>query len=419
MENKRNVIIDPDNSTNSDEYPQKWRFWPVILISFFFTINGSLIMLGIPILFFQRGISIEIISFLSAAQIMAYCFSPLLFNKASDKLGRKKSVILAMVGVSSTQITYYFVLDPLVFLIARFTEGLFLGFFASNLQASISDNQFLDHSKYLSRLTLSFNSGGLIGLLFGALFLFFINDIILIFYIAPLLVIANVIIAILFFQESTKLNNNIVIKESANTYKKNSVLNNSNMSDEAKYYIPVVIPILILFGFSFANGSAYFIYPIKSEILGFQPYSAYFLSFFAMFAQTLSTYKASLWSIKRLKVASLISIILVSLIIVCFGINEIYFVFIILFVILGLLAGILYGSAIKYFMILNLTKCTSKYSSIMESLTGITFFATQITAGFIGGMNLELAFFTLSIILMGIFVLNLLYMKKIREIEFI
>ncbi len=416
MENKRNVIIDPDNSTNSDEYPQKWRFWPVILISFFFTINGSLIMLGIPILFFQRGISIEIISFLSAAQIMAYCFSPLLFNKASDKLGRKKSVILAMVGVSSTQITYYFFLDPLVFLIARFTEGLFLGFFASNLQASISDNQFLDHSKYLSRLTLSFNSGGLIGLLFGALFLFFINDIILVFYIAPLLAIANAIIAISFFQESTKLNSNIVIKESANTYKKNSVLNNSNMSDEAKYYIPVVIPILILFGFSFANGSAYFIYPIKSEILGFQPYSAYFLSFFAMFAQTLSTYKASLWSIKRLKVVSLISIILVSLIIVCFGINEIYFVFIILFVILGLLAGILYGSAIKYFMILNLTKCTSKYSSIMESLTGITFFATQITAGFIGGMNLELAFFTLSIILMGIFVLNLLYMKKIREL---
>ncbi len=416
MENKRNVIIDPDNSTNSDEYPQKWRFWPVILISLFFTINGSLIMLGIPILFFQRGISIEIISFLSAAQIMAYCFSPLLFNKASDKLGRKKSVILAMVGTSSTQITYYFVLDPLVFLIARFTEGLFLGFFASNLQASISDNQFLDHSKYLSRLTLSFNSGGLIGLLFGALFLFFINDMILVFYIAPLLVIADAIIAIFFFQESTKLNNNIVIKESANNDKKNSVLNNSKKSDEAKYYIPVVIPILILFGFSFANGSAYFIYPIKSEILGFQPYSAYFLSFSAMFAQTLSTYKASLWSIKRLKVVSLISIILVSLIIICFGINENYFGFIILFVILGLLAGILYGSAIKYFMILNLTKCTSKYSSIMESLTGITFFATQITAGFIGGMNLELAFFTLSIILMGIFILNLLYMKKIREL---
>jgi MFS family permease len=373
-------------------------------------------MLGIPILFFQRGISIEIISFLSAAQIMAYCFSPLLFNKASDKLGRKKSVILAMVGVSSTQITYYFVLDPLVFLIARFTEGLFLGFFASNLQASISDNPSLDHNKYLSRLTLSFNSGGLIGLLFGALFLFFINDIILIFYIAPLLAIANAIIAILFFQESTKLNNNIVIKESANIDEKKSVLNNSNMLDEAKYYIPVVIPIIILFGFSFANGSAYFIYPIKSEILGFQPYSAYFLSFFAMLAQTLSTYKASLWSIKRLKVVSLISIILVSLIIICFGINEIYFVFIILFVIIGLLAGILYGSAIKYFMILNLTKHTSKYSSIMESLSGITFFATQITAGFIGGINLELAFFTLSIILMGIFILNLLYVKKVREL---
>lgn len=401
---------------SSDDYPQKWRFWPIILISTFYTINSSLIMLGIPILFFQKGISIEIIGFLSASQIIAYCFSPLLFNKASNKLGRKQSVILAMVGVSSTQITYYFTLDPLVFLIARFTEGLFLGLFASNLQASISDNPLLDHSKYLSRLTLSFNSGGLIGLLFGALFLFFINDMTLVFYIAPLLVIANAIIAIYFFQESTKLNKNIGIKESANIDEKNSIINNSNKSDGAKYYIPVLIPIIFLFGFSFAIGSANFIYPIKSEILGFQPYSAYFLSFFATFAKTLSTYRASLWSIKRLKLVSLISIILVSLIIICFGINEIYFGFIILFVIIGLLAGILYGSAIKFFLILNLTKHTSKYSSIMESLSGITFFATQITAGFIGGMNLELAFFTLSIILIGIFILNLLYVKKIRLI---
>jgi hypothetical protein len=61
-------------------------------------------------------------------------------------------------------------------------------------------------------------------------------------------------------------------------------------------------------------------------------------------------------------------------------------------------------------MVLNLTKHTSKYSSLMESLTGITYFVTQITAGFIGGINLEFAFFTLSIILMIIFVVYLFYM---------
>ena len=92
--------------------PQKWRFWPVILLTSFYTINSSLIMLGIPILFFQRGVSIEIIGFLSAAQIIAYCFSPLLFNKVSDKLGRKKSLIIATVGTSCTQITYYIILIP-------------------------------------------------------------------------------------------------------------------------------------------------------------------------------------------------------------------------------------------------------------------------------------------------------------------
>jgi len=391
-------------------HPQKWRFWPVILLSSFYTIDGSLIMLGIPLLFFQKGISIEIIGFLSAAQIIAYCFSPLLFNKVSDKLGRKKSLIVATVGTSCAQISYFFILDPLAFLIARFTEGLFLGFFAPNLQASISDNLSLDHSKYLSRLTLSFNSGSLIGLLFGTLFLFFINDIVLVFYIAPLLLIANAIIATFFFQESTKFTIHSDINALANNDAENLVMNNSNKLDGIKYHIPVLIPIILLFGYSFAIGSAYFIYPIKSEILGFQPYSAYFLSFFATFTQTISTFKANLWSIKRLKFASLISLILIIFIIMFFGFNENFIGFIMLFIFIGLSAGILYGSAIKFFMVLNLTKHTSKYSSLMESLTGITYFVTQITAGFIGGINLEFAFFTLSIILMIIFVVYLFYM---------
>jgi hypothetical protein len=231
-----------------------------------------------------------------------------------------------------------------------------------------------------------------------------------------LLTIANAIIAIWFFQESTKITHNSGIKDLTNNEENDSVLNNSNKSDEIMYHIPVLVPIIFLFGFSFAIGSANFIYPIKSEMLGFQSSSAYLLSFFAMFAQTLSTYKASLWSIKRLKVASLISIILVALIIILFGINDNFYGFIILFAIIGLFAGTLYGSAIKFFMILNLTKQTSKYSSIMESLSGITYFATQITAGFIGGLSLELAFFTLSIILIVISIFYLICMKRIKEI---
>ena len=396
--------------------PQKWRFWPVILLAFFYTVNSSLIMLGIPILFFQKGTRIEIIGFISAAQIIAYCFSPILCNKISDKLGRKKSLIIAMVGTSCTQITYYIILDPYFFLIARFTEGVLLGFFAPNLQASISDNPKLEHSKYLSRLSLSFNSGGLVGLLFGALFLLFINDIIWVFYIAPLLMIANAIIVIIFFQESTKSTLNSALIEPEKINEPISIQDNYHKSNEFMYRIPVLIPVLFLFGFSFSTGSANFIYPIKSEILGFESSIAYFLSFVAMLTQTYSTYKASLWSINRLKGASLISIILVALNIIFFGINNNFYVFIILFATIGLFGGLLYGSAIKFFMVLNLTKKSSKYTSIMESLTGITYFTTQITAAFIGTLSLDLAFFTLSIILILISVFYLLSMKRIKEI---
>ena len=397
---------------NSDN-ALKWRFWPVILLSSFYTLNSSLIMLGIPIFFFQEGVGLEIIGLISAAQIIAYCFSPMLFNKLSDKLGRKKSLIISMVGVSLAQITYYIFLDSIAIFTERFVEGIFLGLFGPNLQASISDNPSLDHSRYLSRLSLSFNLGGLFGLLFGAFILFFINNMLLIFYISPILMVANAVVAIFFFQESKRKDTKQYEHHEAE--KGDIALNIDSSNEIIRIYIPVLIPIILLFGFSFATGSANFIYPIKSEILGFEPYSAYFLSFLAMLTQTIATYKANLWSVKRLTLTSLISLILLSIMIVGFALNEWFYGFIFLFIIIGLLAGVLYGAAMKYFMILNITKKTSRYSSIMESLTGISFFTTQLTAGFIGGFSLELAFIILSIILLMIFIINLALIRKIKE----
>ena len=68
----------------------------------------------------------------------------------------------------------------------------------------------------------------------------------LIFRIAPLLMIANALIAAFLFQESIKLDSKNIIEESAIIDQRNSKLENSNRVDIIKYQIPVLIPILYL-----------------------------------------------------------------------------------------------------------------------------------------------------------------------------
>jgi len=185
---------------NKTENYQKWRFWPIICLAFFYPVNGALVNLAIPLYYFKRGTNIEIIGFLAAGVTMTYCFSPMLLNSISKKINRRRRVILGIVGVSLAQIVFYFSLEPIPFFIARLVEGFMAGFIWSNLQSSITDNAHHNHSKYLAKYNLSWNAGVLGGYLLGAIVLYFVDNLEIIFYIAPLLVVSNAFIILFFFQ---------------------------------------------------------------------------------------------------------------------------------------------------------------------------------------------------------------------------
>lgn len=165
--------FDMSSLENSD---QKWRFWPVLLIGFIFAFSSPILSLAIPIYFFQQGLQIKFVSFLSTAITITYSFSPLLFIKFSNRIGRKNSLVISVVGVFCAEITYYFTLNPLIFLIERLFEGLFLGLLFPNLTASISDNHNIDHSRYLAKFNLSWSLAVVFGLIFGTIFLIFTNE---------------------------------------------------------------------------------------------------------------------------------------------------------------------------------------------------------------------------------------------------
>ena len=183
-----------------------WQFWPVMCLAFLYPVNLALIGVSIPIYYFTKGVSIIIIGFLASALAITYSFSPILLNKYSQKIGKKRSILIATLGATGAQISFYFTLEPVIFFIARLIEGFVMGFFWANLQSTISDSPMDKQSKYAAHYNLSWNLGVLNGFLLGAIVLFFIDDVKIIFFLAPLILILTSVIALIFFQEPPNIN---------------------------------------------------------------------------------------------------------------------------------------------------------------------------------------------------------------------
>jgi MFS family permease len=318
-----------------------------------------------------------------------------------------------MIGATIAQLVFYVTLDPIIFLIERLFEGLVLGFFFPNLVASISDNTEIDHQKYLARFNLSWGIAGIFGLLFGTLVLQFINDLRILFYVNPIFMAFNVVIAIFFFQEpisETRETQNIdvdAIKSNLEDPKK--ILN------RGKYNVPVIIPLLLVLAISFASGNGTLLYPIKADILEYHPSGTFLLIVFATITQSLAMYLVSLVSFNIIKIISSVILVVYAFMFIFFIINNFYFTFIILFLLSGFFFGFLYGTATKLFLTLNIVKNTSFYSSISESSVGVGFFISQIILGIVAGIDVNFAYITLSITLVIIFFINIPFFKKLKE----
>jgi len=396
---------------NSHHY---WRFWPVLCLAFLYPMNMGLINLAIPLYFFRVGVAIELIGFLAAGSTMTYCFSPILLNKVSNRINRRRSVILGIVGITFAQMIFYFTLEPIPFLIARVIEGFMAGFIWANLQSSISDNFEHDHSKYMARYNFTWNLGIFSGYLSGTLILFFIEDLRIVFYSAPLLIVANAIIIIFFFQESTKNNNLIQNSKNDKNQEKSPDIIKGNIVHFTKYSIPVIIPVLCIVAYCLARVSANFLYPLKSEILGFSLYTVYLLSCLGFATQIISITLTSYLSINYLKKIPIISIIALIVILILLGINTNFFIFIALFLFAGFFIGTLYSTSLKLFLTLNIKNNTSKYSSILESIIGLTFLLGPITTAFIAKIDINLSFYFLSLVFFFLLLVLLVYMRKIE-----
>jgi len=393
---------------------QKWRFWPVLCLAFIFAFASPLLMVATPLYFLDQGIEIKFISLLSVAITITYSVSPILLTKFSDRLGRRKSIIISMIGAASLQLLFFITLNPVVFLIERLLEGFVLGFFFPNLTASISDVPNIDHQKYLAMFNLSWSIAIIFGLIFGAIILLF-TETVFIFYISPIILIVNIFIAIFLFQQPTLTN--FKPQDNITNFNTSNPENNQDSTKTSNYFIPVIIPLLFILYTSFAAGNGSFLYPIRAYLLGFSDSSTYIVNIFAVVGQSITMYFASVLALNKLKLVSIVILSVYPFLFIFFIFNEVYFLFIILFLFSGFFYGMLYGAASKLFIALNVLKNTSKYSGILESSTGLTFFVSMLTLGFIADINVLLGYFSLTLSLLIIFFITLVFIRKLKEVE--
>jgi len=379
----------------------RWRFWPVILLAIFYPLNMNMIGLAIPIFFFRRAIPTEIIGLLSAATTITYSISPVIFSKISDRLPRKTSVVIAMGGTLATQLIFYITLHPILFLIARLGEGFIVGLFWTNLQASISANIYHRHRKLTALYNLSWNMGLILGLVMGAILTYFIDDLTIIFYSAPFFLLFNLLIAIFAFQEPLK--NSYDSSASANPpqHKDQNYsdrLEATKHSEIDKIQFPMIYPFILIILYSLVRASVKFLFPIKSEVLGFETYTVYGASIFYALAQSIAMIGASTISLRNLKVLHIIILLPILIFTPVFGLNTNYFIFIVLFLIIGACTGMLYGISLRFVLILNMKHKQSLYSAILESVIGIFFLVAPILAGYLSYIDLDLPFYVLTFI---------------------
>lgn len=402
--------------------PKIWRFWPVIVLAFVYPINVGVIGLAIPLYYLKIGISVEVIGFLSAGTAMAYWFSPIVLTKISKRLGRKKSVILASIGTLVAQSFFYLSLHPLVMLLARLSEGFITGLYWTNLQSTISDNHSLDHPWYFSRYNVAWNSGVLIGQLMGMLLLFFMDDLLIVFYSAPLLIIILVIMSIGFFNDSIGRQ----VKQKSRKVKNNGAKTGHSIEDlkEQKLAglelepcrVPLIVPVLLMVAFVFGRVSGTFLYPVKSELLGFEPYTVYLLAFLSIGMQILSTSLGSLISIRKMRSFTALFLSCAALSVLGMALNVQFLAFLLLFLSIGFFGGFMYAQGLNLLMKLNVVKKTSIYSNIGESVIGLCFFILPVLLGYvIASTGVNFGFYVNFISMAIIFVLLMIIMEKLKS----
>ncbi len=150
---------------------QKPRFKPIYFLAFSGDLLGSLLIVSCVLVGTKLGVDDKIIGILASSYGVSYMFSAAVFGRVSDRIGRRRSLIITAIGFSI--IAGLFISFPSnvpLLVLGQVTVGILYGFWWSSIEAYISENTTAaDHQRKVNNFCVSWSLGYTIGPFLGPL----------------------------------------------------------------------------------------------------------------------------------------------------------------------------------------------------------------------------------------------------------
>lgn len=371
------------------------------MLAFLRTLTGTLIGSGIPVFVltywksnFYSGLSISAIA-------ITYIFSPVVFGNLSDRIGRKKSLLIATTGNLLLACLFFscnfFILLPrtgwliIFILVLRGLEGMFNGFFWPILQSNISDltltysGNDAQHREELTRKGIGvYNLGWNGGILTGGLLLSLLLSFDRLDLVLTVPMVSNCInlflVVFLFAEQKHYLENNK--KQEISKEKGASRSNGFKQMLQGNKLLPFGITYILFYGFllGIITTTTTNLYKFKDIAMLIGITDSLRIAFQAASSSKIRFNQSRI----LLKVTGLFA----SLIGIFFTLvlGTIFFspvAFLVIYPVLGFVMGIIYTEAMAIMVADKDDKKKGFLMGIFESMIGIGFFLGPLIAGYI------------------------------------
>jgi MFS family permease len=403
---------------------KSYSAWPIFLLAFVRLFYVSIFERALAnYLLYDIGIRESTLGFISSAGAITYIFAPMVGQIITKRyLGIRNALILS--SFLTPVLTGLQILFPQAWflIICRVLLGLTLGFFWPNCLNLLSKWQNVSSAKVSKKnfafFNLSWNIGFISGLLVGFFWAFSWGDFI------PMIIsffLSFLLIPVSFFikkELKPSISKEILIYQSEDPLshldlKEDLIVN----SKTPMIVFPVIFSWVCIMFLTISKSIFIFGYPILVKQLLSNEYS--YLTYIVQGGIQLMQLIGLTWinSIKiySRKVASIISIIAVSIVGFTIAvIGNIWYISIIT-TIIGLALGLIHGVGLKIMLEYGTAENTSKYATINEVLVGMGFGLTPIIAGYVMEIYLFGIHWFLTFLGPIIFIILIFFSRNIKK----
>ena len=405
-----------------------YQVWPVFLLAFIRLFYVSIFERALSnYLLYDIGIRESTLGFISSAGALTYIVAPIFGQFLTNKfLGTRNALILTSVltpFLTGLQILYT---EAWFLITCRILLGLTLGLFWPNCLNLLSKWQKVSSieksKKNFAFFNLSWNSGFIGGLLVGFLWTLAWSD-----FHAMIISwsLSFLLIPVSFFikkEQKSDISKELIIYQSEDPLSHLDIEEDLVVNGNTPMIVfPVLFSWISIMFLTISKSIFIFGYPILVKALLSEEFSylTYLVQCGIQFMQLIGLTWINSMKIYSRKIASLISIIAVSLMTLTIVlVGDIWYISIIS-AIVGLLLGLIHGVGMKIMLEYGTAENTSKYSTINEILIGIGFGLTPIIAGYVievylYGIHWFLTFLGPVILILLIFLSQNIKRKKIK-----